>query len=100
MIKHLVFWKLKETANESDKARNAEKIKAMIEALQPQIPGTIRLEIGFNFNPADTASDVALYSEFESKAALDTYQKHPEHVKVAEFVKQVSSERRVVDYEI
>ncbi|NTV45074.1 MAG: Dabb family protein [Chlorobiales bacterium] len=99
MIKHLVFWRLKET-KDSEKTRNGKKIKEMIEALQPLIPGVVRLEVGFNFNPADTASDIALYSEFENKAALDTYQMHPEHVKVAEFVKQVASERRVVDYEV
>ncbi|NTW48423.1 MAG: Dabb family protein [Chlorobiales bacterium] len=99
MIKHLVFWKLKETAEGSDKAGNGAKIKRMIEALAPLIPGVICLEVGFNFTQSDTASDVALYSEFESKDALETYQKHPEHIKVAEFVRQVTLERRVVDYE-
>lgn len=100
MIKHLVFWKLKESAEGSDKAGNGAKLKRMIEALAPLVPGVISLEVGFNFNPGDTASDVALYSEFESKDALESYQKHPEHVKVAEFVREITLERRVVDYEV
>jgi len=41
---------------------------------------------------------VALYSEFATQEALDLYQKHPEYLKVVDFVKKVCAEMRVVDY--
>jgi hypothetical protein len=39
-----------------------------------------------------------LYSKFESQEDLYIYQKHPEHVKVADFVKKVCEARVVADY--
>nr|NIP29362.1 Dabb family protein [Candidatus Dadabacteria bacterium]NIQ13421.1 Dabb family protein [Candidatus Dadabacteria bacterium] len=37
---------------------------------------------------------------FNSKEDLTTYQKHPDHMKVAEFLSDLRTERRVVDYEL
>ena len=45
--------------------------------------------------------DVGLYSELADKAALDFYQNHPLHVKVAtEVIKPAAVSRVVVDYEV
>jgi len=41
---------------------------------------------------------VVLYSEFRSQKDLEAYQRHPEHIRVAEFIEKVREERRVVDY--
>ena len=100
MIKHIVLWKLKETAAGRSAAENALEIKRRLEALNGQIPGMLRLEVGVDFSKEDASSDVALYSEFENRAALDVYQNHPLHEEVKEFVMAVRSERRLVDYEV
>ena len=100
MIKHIVLWKLKEPAEGKAKSETAGELKAALEGLKGKIWEIQALEVGFNFNPADTACDVSLYSEFKTRQDLDRYQKHPEHLKVAEFVKKVTVERRVADYEI
>ena len=100
MIKHIVFWKLKEFAEGSTKHENALKVKAMLENLCGKIPGMLKLEVGLNFEGSETACDISLYTEFESREALDVYQNHPEHMKVKEFLPLVRSERRVVDYEV
>lgn len=100
MIKHLVLWKLKETAEGCDKAENARRIKAELEALRGKIAEIKALEVGLNFNDSAAAYDVALYSEFENRQALDIYQKHPEHVRIAALVNQLREERVVVDYEV
>jgi hypothetical protein len=100
MIKHIVFWKLKETAEGRDKTANAHVIKEALEALQGKIPGLLKIEVGFNFVKADTSSDIALYSELESAAALDAYQSHPAHQAVIPLIRALTSERRAVDYEI
>ena len=55
--------------------------------------------MGVDLNRTPDSSDVALYSEFESKAALDAHQPHPAHREIVGFLKDVRGERRVVDYE-
>jgi hypothetical protein len=98
MMKHIVMFKLKEWAEGSDKAANTKKLKAKLEVLPAKI-GDIRFfEVGINFIEAAAAYDLVLVSEFESKEALYSYQKHPEHVKVADFVGKTCESRIVVDY--
>lgn len=94
MIKHIVAWKLKD----GDKEQNAQKVKATIESLKSKIPQVKHIEVGINFEKSDAAYDIVLYSEFASVEDLDIYQKHPEHVAAAGFVKSVVSTRVVVDY--
>ncbi|GAT63606.1 Dabb family protein [Paludibacter jiangxiensis] len=100
MVKHLVFWKLKEEAAGNDKATNAKLVKEKLEALNGQIEGLIKLEVGIDFtgNPAD--HDIALYSELTSKEALNGYQENPLHKAVQSFVREVVNARACVDYEI
>jgi hypothetical protein len=100
MIKHIVMWKLKESATEASKQENAEKIKEILEALPAAIPEVSALEVGLNFAEGNAAFDIALYSEFETKADLETYRVHADHVKAASFIGEVVSDRVVVDYEV
>ncbi|HEY2903395.1 MAG TPA: Dabb family protein [Polyangia bacterium] len=99
MVKHIVLWRLKETAHGNDKATNARLIKEKLEALRGQIPGMIRIEVGLDFSRSEQSGDVVLYSEFESRAALDSYQEHPAHKAVMPFILEARAERRLVDYE-
>ncbi len=100
MIKHIVLWRLKESADGRSAADNAKLIKQKLEGLSGQIPGLIRLEVGIDFSRTDGSSDVALYSEFTNREALDAYQQHPAHKAVIPFIAEVRTERRVVDYEL
>ncbi|MDD4922014.1 MAG: Dabb family protein [Bacteroidales bacterium] len=100
MIKHIVFWKLKEEALGHDKATNALLIKEKLEALNGQIEGLIKAEVGIDFEGSDMAADVALYTEFASKEDLAFYQQHPKHKAVQAFVGEVRLARQVVDYEV
>ncbi|MDP2879701.1 MAG: Dabb family protein [Sulfuricella sp.] len=97
MIKHIVMWRLDETAG--DKTGNALKLKQLLEGLNGRISGLLKLEVGIDFSREAESSDVVLYSEFESRQALDAYQAHPAHAEVVPFVKSVRAERRVVDYD-
>jgi hypothetical protein len=99
MVKHLVFWKLKEHALGRDKAGNAQLIKAELEALQGRIPGLLKIEVGMDFVRGDTSSDVALYSELADREALARYQAHPLHKAAGAAFKEAIAERRSVDYE-
>lgn len=100
MVKHIVFWKLKDEANGNDKAANAQLIKEKLEDLNGKIEGLVKVEVGINFLNSPANYDVALYSEVASKEALDFYQNHPLHQAVLPFVREVVSGRIAVDYEI
>jgi hypothetical protein len=99
MVVHIVFWRLHDTANGRSKHENALEMKRRFEALRGIIPGLLHLEFGIDFASTEQSSDVVLYTEFESRAALDDYQVHPAHKDVAAFLADLRSERRVVDYE-
>jgi len=101
MIVHIVFWKLHEQGlNGKSRQENATEMKRLFAELKPKIPGLLRCEIHTDVLHTPDSVDVVLYSEFESMAALDAYQPHPEHKKIIEFLKDVRYERRVVDYEV
>ena len=100
MIVHIVFWRLHDTANGRSKRDNAREIKSRLEALRSVIPGLRRLDVGIDFAGTEQSSDIALYTEFDSREALDAYQVHPAHQDFAAFLAPLRSERRVVDYEM
>ena len=99
MIKHIVFWKLKEDITGGERDALLRKIKDGFEALQGKIPGLQKIEIGIDFSRGADSGDFALYSEFDSRAALDAYATHPLHDAMVQIVRPVRIERRVVDYE-
>lgn len=94
MVKHIVFWNVRDDA---DKQNNMKEMKKRLTSLVGKVDGLISAEVGFNFNPK--GYDLALYSVFMDKDALDGYQVHPEHLKVKEFVHSVITDRCVVDFE-
>jgi hypothetical protein len=97
MIKHIVCFKLKDSATKQETARH---VKQQIELLPGMIPEIKRMEVGINFVDAPVAYDVALYADFASREALDTYVKHPDHLKVGQSIGQYIDKAVVVDYEV
>ncbi len=93
MIKHIVMWKF-ETEEISKIA--CEKLNT----LPGLISEIVEFEAGIDFNRSAAAYDVVLYSSFECKEDLVTYQKHPNHVEVAQYIGSVAIDRGVVDYEL
>lgn len=100
MIKHIVMWKLEESAEGKNKQENALIIKNGLEALKGIIPEIIEIEVGIDFLKSDQSYDVVLYSTFASTEDLNIYQDHPEHKKIGAFIGKVRNSRVVVDYEI
>jgi hypothetical protein len=97
MIKHIVFWNIKE---DLDIEGVFEEMKIRVEDMNGKIPGLLKVELGRDFNGSEPSYQVALYSELENREALSTYQDHPLHQLVKEFIGAVTSARAVVDYEI
>ena len=99
MIKHIVMWKLKEHAEGADRAANAAKMKALLDACRDIVPGIVEFEVALARPGLEATYDVVLYSVFADKAALDAYQDHPKHVAVKPFIGAVRLERQCMDYE-
>ena len=100
MIKHIVMWQLKDHAEGADKATNAIKMKALLDDCSDIVPGIVKLEVAIAQAGLEATYDVVLYSEFESAAALDAYQNHPQHLALKPFVGAVRLARQCMDYEV
>jgi len=99
MIRHIVLWKLKNSENPEIKALNASKLKNELQHLKEEIVQIKRLEIGTNLNP-ENEYDISLTIDFDSFEDLMTYQNHPAHIKVVEFLKSARDLKASIDYEI
>ena len=99
MLRHVVMWKVKEEALGMKKPALLTEFKKKLEGLVGLVPEIRSLQVSLNTVPGEFASDIVLVSDFDDAAALKRYTENPDHLKVVDFVKQVMSERRVVDSE-
>ena len=99
MIKHVVMWRLKDSAEGNDKSRNSEVMVETLQKLESVIAEIATLEVGKNQNTSDAAYDLVLISTHEDHEALNAYIKHPAHQEAAFFIGKVVAERSVVDFE-
>ncbi|WP_353661233.1 Dabb family protein [Hydrogenimonas sp. SS33] len=95
MVVHIVMFRFKD----ENKAANIEKVKAMLEALPGKIPSLRSMEVGVDFSRSERSMDLVLTSTFDDKAGLESYRVHPAHQEVVAFIKEVTQQSRVVDYE-
>ena len=96
MIKHVVMWKFKE----ENKKANMQTAKELLLALPAIIPEIKKMEVYFDISHKEPSMDLMLDTEFETVETLNTYAVHPEHVKVAGFIRGVVESRVVLDAEI
>lgn len=97
VIKHIVMWNVR-GESPAKKAEAANLVKSAFEDLNGKISGMRKLEIGIDISRIDYACDVVLYSEFDSREALQAYATHPEHLRVRDEVAGVRTDRYQVDY--
>ena len=100
MIRHIVMWTIRETGTPRGKLEAMAELKSKLLALKEHIQEIRKLEVHFNSISAPQDNfEVILESEFSSWADLESYQKHPAHMAVAEYVKSIRQSRAAVDYE-
>jgi len=93
MVKHIVMYTFKEGV---DKHEAISVIDGALSPLVGQIPGLLHLEVRLAFN----GMDYALYSEFESRQALENYAVHPLHLAAKEKFHHYIGSRVAADYEV
>jgi len=100
MVRHVILWKLKETLSGEEKMKVAKGIKENLEGLPGKVPGLASVSVMITPLGSSNA-DVMLDSVLESEEALKGYQKHPEHVAVADtYVRPYTEVRICMDYEM
>ncbi|TAM68181.1 MAG: Dabb family protein [Microbacteriaceae bacterium] len=98
-IRHIVAWKLA-AQDDATRAEQAAEISRLLHTLPSQISDLRSLEVGVNvLKPGDNA-DVVLTADFDDEDALGRYATHPEHLKVAAYIRSVVGSRLAVDYRI
>ncbi|WP_331774879.1 Dabb family protein [Sulfurospirillum sp. 1612] len=95
MIRHIVFFKLKESS-----AANKTAVKTKILSLKGKIEGVQHIEMGLNFSKETRAYDLALIVDFDTLSALQYYATHPQHLEALGAIKNLVEKTHVVDYEL
>ena len=100
MIRHVVSWKL--TAQDAaTRESDIAAITAGLTSLPSVIPEILELTVGRNVASYPDNFDIVLIADYESLEALEAYQVHPEHIRVAnEIVRPRVSGRSNVDFEL
>lgn len=98
MINHVVLFKLKEFASEEEKQKVLIEIKNKLLALKGVINELKYIEVGTHYSLKSPSFDLCLISHFESVDDLEAYKVHPEHVKVGDLIKTVTTDRAAVDF--
>jgi len=101
MYKHVVLWKLKESANGMTKAELSAEVKNRLDTLPSIISEVKQYEVAINIGDYGASFyDVSLISVFENKDTFWAYTKYPEHDKVVAFIQSVQEDEQIVDYEM
>lgn len=93
MVKHIVLYTLKEGI---EKETAIKTIASLLEPLVGKIPGLLHLEV----RQAYRGMDYALYSEFESREALEAYAEHPLHLEAKDHFFSWLDSRVCADYDL
>lgn len=95
MIRHIVIFRFKAEATQSDR----EAFLEMLRALPAKISEIVEFEAGFDVVRSPRAFDLALVATYADLAALDRYAKHEHHLPVIERSKEICEQVASVDYE-
>lgn len=100
MIRHTIMWKFAEEYGGMNKEQIMDSVISRLTALEDIISQIKAMKLEKDILHSERSYDLIYISEFDSLEALEAYRVHPEHVKVAEFIKNVRIAQAVTDTEI
>ena len=98
MISHVVLFKLKEFETPEEKQMVLNELKSKLMNLENLINELKFIEVGKNLTIDSPSFDLCLITHFNSIDDLEKYKVNPEHLKVFEFIKNVTVDRAAVDF--
>lgn len=96
MIRHIVFFKFKDSIRDDE----VRKLEDGLGALPARIPEIRQYEMGRDITGSEREFDFALVSSFDDIDSLHRYRVHPEHQKILKLVDEICSSVNSVDFEI
>lgn len=100
MIRHIVWWTLKEHADHRSLAENLEHIQ-QASAMLHGMPSVRSVEVSAKVQPSTTVpAQLVLMSTHDTFADLESYQQDPVHLQFAEKIKAISTSRNCIDYSL
>jgi len=94
MIKHIVLVKFKTGVT----AEQIAEIQKRLAALPARIPEIKAYDFGPNINPVKSY-DFILVSEFSDMEAVGRYKIQPDHAATAQFIRNLSDDMKILDFE-
>ena len=95
MLTHIVVWKYR---SDVEQFAREEHVRLLAE-LRTTVPEARSLVVGFDILHLARSYDTGLVAVFDDRAGLDAYTIHPDHVRVAEFGRQIGEHVASVDFE-
>lgn len=95
MIRHVVFFKFKPESSEGERKKVLEEFRA----LPDKIDVIREFEVGEDVLRSNRSWDAVLVATFDDLEALETYQRHDDHLSFAMKLQAVRDEIGSVDYE-
>jgi Stress responsive A/B Barrel Domain len=95
MLTHIVIWKYRpevEPEVREDHVKLLRSLGSVISELQS-------LEVGFDVLGLPRSYHTGLVATFKDRAGLEAYTVHPEHIKAADFGRNISEHVASVDFE-
>jgi Stress responsive A/B Barrel Domain len=95
MLTHLVMWKYRSDVEPEVREEHVSLLRGLIS----EVPQVQSLAVGFDVLRLARSYDTGLVATFRDRTDLDAYTIHPEHIKVAEFGRNISEHVASVDFE-
>lgn len=100
MLRHIVWWTLKDEAEGYSPEENARRVKEA-SALLKTIPGVISVEVSIDVAATSTVpARIVLQSAHADGDALNAYAEHPIHLRFVQLIRAVCASRQALDYRI
>jgi hypothetical protein len=93
-LTHIVCFKYKTDVPDATRAQHRERLQGLSD-----LPGVIHLQVGGDVVGSVRSYDTGLIVTFTDRAALDAYQKDPQHVPVAQFGVSLCEHIVAVDFD-
>ncbi len=94
MLIHIVCWKYRSDTDDVLRDEHRTKLKA----LPSMIPNIMSFDVGEDVLHLERSFDTGLVVHFPDRAALDHYNDHPEHQKVAAIGREIAEKVVSVDF--
>ncbi len=99
MIKHLVWWTLKDEAEGNTAIENARIMKEKLERQKGLVPSLKNMEVSTHFLASTTEHvQILMQTTHEDIAGLKAYAEDPEHKSCVEFIRKVVATRKAIDF--